>query len=179
VANNISNNVSILKNSGDGTFQTKVDYAVGIGPQFVFCADLDGDSDWDMAVVNMYGDSVSILLNNTIVVGVEDEEDSDQRPERFSLSQNCPNPFNPTTALHFTVHSPQSAVHGPIPTRLIIYNVLGQKVRTLVDEPKRAGSYTVIWDGTDEQGNDVASGVYFYKLRVGDYSQTKKMVFLK
>jgi len=62
---------------------------------------------------------------------------------------------------------------------LIIYNILGQKARTLVDEPKRAGSYEVIWDGKDDQRKEVGSGIYFYQLRAGDFSETKKMLLLR
>jgi flagellar hook assembly protein FlgD len=52
-------------------------------------------------------------------------------------------------------------------------------VRTLVDEPKRAGSYEVIWDGKDDKGKEMASGIYFYQLKAGDYAETKKMLLLK
>jgi hypothetical protein len=125
------------------------------------------------------GNFENLYFDNGAWVDVEDQTDEKQLTSRFSLSNNYPNPFNPATTLHFTVHSPQSAVHGPIPTTLKIYNVLGQKVRTLVNEPKQAGSYTVIWDGKDDGGNDVASGVYLYRLQVGDYSQARKMVLMR
>ncbi|KPJ62810.1 hypothetical protein AMJ44_15115 [candidate division WOR-1 bacterium DG_54_3] len=110
---------------------------------------------------------------------VEEEEEGESRICDLSLSQNYPNPFNPTTTLHFTVHSPQSAVRSPIPTTLKIYNVMGQEVRTLVDEPKQAGSYQVIWNGKNENGKEVASGIYFCKLKAGDQAQTKKMILIK
>jgi hypothetical protein len=95
----------------------------------------------------------------------------------FSLSQNYPNPFNPATTIRFKVEGERLKV--PIPTTLKIHNVLGQLVRTLVDEPKWTGSYTVIWDGKDDRGSEVASGVYLCKLQVGDQSQTKKMVLIR
>jgi hypothetical protein len=130
------------------------------------------------------GNYEDLYFDNFSWVDVDESVAYEEQPEGFSLSTNYPNPFNPTTTLHFTVHGPQSvhgesAVHSPIPTTLIIYNVLGHKVRTLVDEPKGAGSYTVIWDGKDDQGNDVASGIYLCKLEVGDQSQTKKMVLMR
>ena len=62
---------------------------------------------------------------------------------------------------------------------LKIYNILGQKVRTLVDEPKIVGSYQVIWDGKDDKGKDVASGIYFYQLTAGDHKKTKKRTLTK
>ena len=67
----------------------------------------------------------------------------------------------------------------PIPTTLKIYNVLGEVVRTLVNEPKWAGSYSVQWDGKNDKGEQLGSGVYFYELKVGDYTSAKKMVLLK
>lgn len=66
-----------------------------------------------------------------------------------------------------------------VPTTLKIYNIRGQIVRTLVDEPKRTGSYEVIWDGKDEAGAEVASGVYLHKLTAGEYTESQKMILMK
>ncbi len=96
-------------------------------------------------------------------------------PEDLSLVQNYPNPFNPATRIQFIASSEQSSV----PTTLRIYNVRGQLVRTLMNESKIAGTYEVIWDGRDDLGNEVASGVYFYKLKAGDYTEAKKMILMK
>lgn len=93
-------------------------------------------------------------------------------PTDFALSQNVPNPFNPTTDISFAL--PKDAK-----VSLEIYNVLGQHVKTLVDDYMRAGQQTVSWDGTDVTGRTVASGVYFYKLNANEFSQTKKMMMLK
>jgi hypothetical protein len=93
-------------------------------------------------------------------------------PSTFSLSQNHPNPFNPSTMIEYAL--PQNAE-----VSLVIYNVLGQKVKTLVNEFQTAGFKSVEWDGKDEMGNVTATGIYFYKLMAGDYTQTKKMVMLK
>ena len=105
------------------------------------------------------------------------------RPEKIVLLQNYPNPFNPVTVIQFTVMGGErKAADGGLSTAdvsLNIYNILGQKVRTLKDEPKRAGNYVVIWDGKDDKGKEVASGIYFYRLKVGTYQKTKKMVLLK
>ncbi len=62
---------------------------------------------------------------------------------------------------------------------MVIFNILGQRVRTLVDEQQDPGYKTVTWDGKDEKGHEVASGIYFYRLKAGDYGQVKKMVVLK
>jgi hypothetical protein len=93
-------------------------------------------------------------------------------PTEFALSQNVPNPFNPTTVVEYAL--PKDAQ-----VNISIYNVLGQHVKTLVNDLQRAGRLTVTWDGTDASGTSVASGVYFYKIRAGDFSSTKKMVLLK
>ena len=97
----------------------------------------------------------------------------------FSLKQNYPNPSNPSTDIRYTVRGSQSVVRSPLHTTLKIYNILGEKVRTLVDEPKSAGSYEVVWDGKDDKGKEVASGIYFYQLKTGDFTETKKMLLLK
>jgi flagellar hook assembly protein FlgD len=70
-------------------------------------------------------------------------------------------------------------VHSPIPTTLKIYNVLGQLVRTLVDQEKLPRRYEVLWDGKDDRGKEVTSGVYFYRLETSGYKETKKMILLK
>jgi hypothetical protein len=98
-------------------------------------------------------------------------------PDKFSLLQNYPNPFNPTTTIQFRVQSLE--LRGLIPTTLKIYNILGQMVRVLVDEEKVAGTYTAYWDGNDQNGQPVSSGIYFYKLDAGNFSEVKKMVLIK
>ena len=100
------------------------------------------------------------------------------RPIAFELGQNYPNPFNPSTTIKFTLSSPGDG-GITLPTTLRIYNVLGEVVRTLVDEPMAPGVHHEVWDGKDDQGNKVASGIYFYRLRAGDFQHTKKMVLMK
>jgi hypothetical protein len=96
-------------------------------------------------------------------------------PTDFALNQNYPNPFNPETTIEFAVGSGS----GNKQVRLVIYNLLGEEIATIINEPLAAGKYTYKWRGTNQDGNSVASGVYFYRLTVGDQSQTKKMVLLK
>ncbi|HEX7401423.1 MAG TPA: SBBP repeat-containing protein [candidate division Zixibacteria bacterium] len=103
---------------------------------------------------------------------VKDETGDRERPSEFELSQNYPNPFNPNTKIEFTL-----AKAGFV--TLQIYDVLGRKVRTLVSENLPSGYKSVMWDGKNDDGKDVASGVYFYQLKVGDFSEPKKMVLLK
>ena len=93
-------------------------------------------------------------------------------PQVFSLAPNYPNPFNPSTTIRYQL---------PLDTQvsLEIYDVLGQKVRTLVSELKPAGHYLVSWDSRDDRNRHVAAGVYFYRLSAGDFSQVRKLLLLK
>ena len=96
-------------------------------------------------------------------------------PKAFSLAQNYPNPFNPSTTISYSIPEGQNP-H----VNLVIYNVRGQVVKTLVAGERRdPGSYYVYWDGKDRLGKPVASGIYFYRLQAGDFIATRKMVMLK
>jgi hypothetical protein len=97
-------------------------------------------------------------------------------PKSFALHQNYPNPFNPTTTIAFSIGE---GVIGAVHARLDIYNVLGQRVTTLVDDYVEPGRHEYEWDGTDRSGRQVASGLYFYRLIAGRDTETKKMVLLK
>jgi FlgD Ig-like domain len=90
-------------------------------------------------------------------------------PARLELRQNVPNPFNPTTTIEFSTPAAGSV-------RLAVYDVSGRRVRTLVNGVREAGSYQIVWDGRDERGLRVGSGVYFYKLDAREASQVRKMV---
>ncbi|UCE17760.1 MAG: T9SS type A sorting domain-containing protein [Gemmatimonadota bacterium] len=96
-------------------------------------------------------------------------------PEQHSLSHNYPNPFNATTKIGYALANidPRTNVS------LIIYNVLGQDVRTLVDELQQPGYYNVLWDGRDDQGREVHSGVYYCQLRTGSFTATRKVLLLR
>lgn len=93
-------------------------------------------------------------------------------PETYAMSQNTPNPFNPSTSIDFAL--PTAAK-----TKIEVFNILGQKVKTLVDEYLTAGNKRVEWDGTDDRGSAVASGIYLYKMTANDFTQTKKMMLMK
>jgi hypothetical protein len=108
------------------------------------------------------------------LVRAKSEYDQGSLPGRFALDQNYPNPFNPSTSISYYVGGGNAAR-----VSLRVYNVAGQLVKTLVDEEKAPGEYRVIWNGKNQQGDDVASGVYFYRLNVSDYSDSKRMLLLK
>jgi formylglycine-generating enzyme required for sulfatase activity len=92
-------------------------------------------------------------------------------PPAFSLGQNYPNPFNPTTTIPFTLVSSSHV-------SLLIYNIMGQRVATIIDNYMNVGYYFVSWDGTDDRGNLVSAGIYLYQMRAGRHSETKKMLLL-
>mgnify|MGYP001193212508 CR=1 FL=1 len=93
-------------------------------------------------------------------------------PDNYVLSQNRPNPFNPTTDINYSV---PTEAH----VQIAVFNVLGEEIKTLVNDVQEAGSRTVTWDGTDKEGNRVESGIYFYKMTAGGYTDTHKMTLIK
>ena len=101
-----------------------------------------------------------------------DDDGGISLPSVYQLEQNHPNPFNPQTVISYTL--PRT---GQV--SLSIYNLLGQQITTLIDQIQSAGNHSLTWDGIDREGKPVASGVYFYRLRSGDFAQTKKMLLLK
>lgn len=111
------------------------------------------------------------LFGQDVSTNVSDDEIANL-PQGFVLSQNYPNPFNPSTTIEFSL--PANA-----DVTLDIYNIVGQRVRQLVAEPRSAGAHTVVWDGRAENGQPVASGVYFYRLTADDVTISRKMMLLK
>jgi len=95
-------------------------------------------------------------------------------PVEVSLHQNYPNPFNPSTTISFELNTENTEN-----TELIIYNIKGQKVKQLVRGQLSVGQHSFIWNGTDDKGKHVSSGIYLYKLRSGNYTSTKKMILMK
>lgn len=103
---------------------------------------------------------------------VKPNSEASQLPTEFTLSQNFPNPFNPTTKIKFGI--PKKTF-----TKLEIFNVLGQSVRTLISNELDPSFYEFQWNGTSNSGKQVSSGVYFYRIEAGDFVKTRKMLFLK
>gem|GEM_PF-3149848 len=100
-------------------------------------------------------------------------KDENAIPKRFALSQNYPNPFNPTTQLNYDVPRTENV-------KIVVYDLLGRQVKTLVNQDNvQPGRYTVEWNGTNQYGTTVASGVYFYHMKAGDFTSVKKMVLLR
>ena len=105
-------------------------------------------------------------------VGVDDDFSNGLLPTDYGLSQNYPNPFNPSTKIDFALPTGSDV-------NLTVFNILGEKVRTLVDEHMNAGVHSVVFDGYDDNYNPVASGIYFYRIKAGDFNRSKKMIMLK
>ena len=180
VADNECNSVSVFLGNGDATFQPRAAFNVGIGPNTTITSDFDGDGDLDLAVANfdnngLPGNGVSILMNNTPVVSVQ-QITANLIPS-FSLESNYPNPFNPITTIQFTISvkgGSGSGGHRSLFTTLQIYDLLGREVATLVNEELRPGSYEVAWDASE-----FPSGTYFYRLQAGGFVEAKKLTLVR
>jgi hypothetical protein len=111
---------------------------------------------------------------NPWVITVTDVEEGLEvlLPRDFTLSQNYPNPFNPQTVIEY-------ALPRDSRVQIVVYNVLGRKVKVLKDQWEEAGYRSVVWDGKDQKGEEVGTGIYFYKIQAESFVKTKKMVLLK
>ena len=149
--------------------------SVEVGVRTLVPADAeDGDSD-DLtlaATSAMDGTVSSSETVTTTATGSAAGEWEGIVPGVFKLFQNYPNPFNPTTRIEFTLEQASEV-------RLEVYNVLGQKIKTLLDGYLPNGSHEAEWDGTTESGAKVSSGIYFYRLSTNEFSRTRKMMLMK
>lgn len=156
--------------------------------RYLFAA---GNFNWikiynDTALSNFNVDSLKTTIEDSIVIradAVKLSEPGDTAtvvlaypqigtPYKYSLSQNYPNPFNSNTKIHYS-----TAMEGKV--KIKIYNIMGQEVRTLVNQIKPYGEHAVIWDGKNDQGQIVSSGVYLIKMTAGKFNAIKKTVLLK
>ena len=144
----------------------------GSGTETVLIRTAPGDYAFNLAACNGAGCSDT---SRPLVVHVDvalDADDPSKRPHSFALEQNYPNPFNPSTRIEFSIPAPSHV-------KLIVYNVLGARVRGLLDETLPGGFVSVLWDGRDERGQEVPSGVYFYSLQAGDRHHTRRMMLVR
>lgn len=111
-------------------------------------------------------------LQKDIITDVQEENSVNVVPKEFVLNQNYPNPFNPSTNISFSIPKSENV-------KLTIYNLLGEKVTTLVNSEMNVGNHKVTWNGKNDFGITVPSGVYFYKLETPSFSQSRKMMLLK
>ncbi|MFQ5636445.1 MAG: T9SS type A sorting domain-containing protein [bacterium] len=116
-------------------------------------------------------DGLALYVDIGIIDAI-DEQVPAASPADFFLAQNYPNPFNPETVIHFSLpHAGHMSLH--------VFNTLGQKVRTLADQEVKAGYHQAHWEGRDDRGNPVPSGIYYYQLQAGNKKQVKKMILLR
>jgi hypothetical protein len=146
---------------------------------FTYSDFISGSFYWRVRGVNVAGNgewsSASVML---IITSVEE----DAIPKKFALYQNYPNPFNPTTRISYSIPMHSVSAENPATTggqsvvnvTLTVYNALGQKVTTLVNKEQLPGNYTVQFNATN-----LPSGIYFYRLKAGDFVSTKKMILMK
>ncbi len=136
----------------------------------------DGVHDYYLTVVSDIGES---LPTNTLEIGVVGNSDNQVNHPKFILSQNYPNPFNPSgskrgnsTTISFTIPTDGNV-------NLAVYNIKGQKLKTLTNQEYSKGNHRIIWNGKDDNNRTISSGVYFYRLKSGKYTSTKKILILK
>jgi hypothetical protein len=138
----------------------------------MFVADIDGGTrvNWDIGA-DGYGIGMAKGAK-------EQQAPAEQYPTVFALYQNMPNPFNPTTTIKYDIPY-RTGLQNSHFTRLEIYNIRGQLIRTLVNEVKKPGYYSAIWDGRSDMGKGIASGVYIYRITAGNYVKERKMLLVR
>lgn len=119
-----------------------------------------------------WSDLSNVIAVKTQSLSLDIENDEYNIPADFRLAQNYPNPFNPSTRIEFSI---------PVTAHVTIsvFNILGQETATIINEVKPAGNYSVIWDGADSYGQKVSSGIYVYRIRANDYTESKKMALVQ
>ncbi len=122
---------------------------------------------------------INTMLSKLNEVMDIENENGKVRIKEFTVFNNYPNPFNPTTTIKFNIPVETLRATSLQKVTLTVYDILGREIKTLVDETKIAGEYSVTWDGKDISGNEVSSGIYFYNIRFGDKSISKKMLMIK
>jgi hypothetical protein len=120
----------------------------------------------------LFGDGPYAQLTLHASTTAIDDPSPNGVPSVFALQQNYPNPFNPETTISYQL---ARDVH----LRLDVYNLLGQKVATLVDKKQPAGHYSIKWDGKDDLGSHLTSGVYLYRLQAKEYAEVKRLVLIR
>lgn len=165
------NTMSLLLNEGGGQLASQVTYAVGRYPFGICAVDIDYDGDLDILTANAADNNITVLYNGGTTTDVEGGSNP-TLPVAYGLQQNYPNPFNPSTTIEYSLARPGEVTFE-------VFNALGQRVLDLQLGPQTTGQHRVTWDGHDRDGHNLASGVYFYRITSGDFSQTKKMVLMK
>jgi len=175
----------ILRNDGQQNFTREIlsngsipNYRIVVNWNMV---DLDGDNDVDISAVRIKPDEIVWRENETIrntgtyvrnAPGETEKPNTDPSSRLFYLQANYPNPFNPTTTIRYGLPNTQRVT-------LAVYDLQGQLVRMLVNDTQQAFEYQAVWDGRNDSGEAVSSGVYVYRLTAGEFSESRKMVLLR
>ncbi len=159
---------TLYENDGSGVFTNPQYYTASTAASCAVFHDRDNDGDLDVTGIDEVDDL--LFLFNDPAVGITAHEDG--IATKFELRQNYPNPFNPQTVINY-----QLSISTEV--TLTIFDMLGRKVRTLVNGQQIEGSHKVIWDGRNDAGKSAASGMYFYRISVRDQQVTKRMVLLR
>jgi hypothetical protein len=157
-------NIRIMRNQGSGHFVQAAELTCNNSPLCIYANDFDYDGDIDMATANLGTSDISVLLN----LGITSIHPGDGSiPEAFALNQNYPNPFNVQTLISYDIPKDSHVT-------LEIFDILGHKITTLVNEFQQAGHYQAIWNA-----NDFATGIYYGRLQAGGNNHTIKMTMIK
>ncbi len=160
-----NNGWSFETNKSDRTIRVAGAGAISISDNVIAEIIVNQTSDMNISIENM-------VVNESKVLGSISSSNPDGVPSGFSLFDAYPNPFNPETNISFSLATKTKL-------ELIVYNLVGQKIKTIVSGEFEAGAHYVRWDGTNESNEKVSSGIYFYRLETSSFTQTKKMVVLK
>ncbi len=152
-----------ISNIADTTVEFSGNGVFIISSTYAWKVDVSDGTDWTACI-----DSFTFVTSD--FVGVNDNENA--IPGQFSLYQNYPNPFNPTTTIRFDLLEQSRVV-------LRIYNILGHEVRTLVSGEVNAGSHSYTWNGKNQSGKDVSSGIYLYRIEADKFSRTMKLLLMR
>lgn len=169
-ASSVDLKIAWYENDGNQNFTSHTISDSAGGAISVYAVDIDSDGDMDVLSAAYFRDEIVWYENIDPGTGINDQ--TINILNNFQLHQNYPNPFNPTTTIEYML--PHSA-----PVKLTIYNSTGQIVRTLINKSQSTGSHKITWDGKDDSGKAVASGVYLYHLEADDFVQTRKMLLLR
>ncbi len=164
---------NVYENAGDGTFGNRRALSADRAGSCATLHDRDRDGDLDMTGVDELADLL-FLLTNSPPVATGDGNSGRGAPSlrTFSLAQNHPNPFNPVTTIGYELS-------GEAVVRLTVYDLRGRAVRTLVSSRQQPGRHTAVWNGRDDGGRVVPSGVYLYRLEAGDLRVSRKMLLTR
>jgi len=137
----------------------------------VFTGDLSKTYRFFSIAKDNVGNSEPMKTKEELIVTLIPEP-PEELPREFILYQSYPNPFNPVANIKY-------ALPKPAKTKIAIYNLMGQQVRVLIDSDQPAGYHTIQWDGTNDGGNKVATGQYFYRMKAGDFVKVRKMMLIR